>query len=171
MKTLLCLIALTTTLAVEAQTSEALLDYSPNLNELGYGYTAGWSFQPATNISLTALGAFQYLVANSGNIVGLWDASGALLASNSITASSLLVNQSLYEPITPVSLSADETYYLGAYSPRLDVNLYLPLKFWIRRLHHDVTRNPTRDGRRSNGFRMPCNDRKSPRIRHDRSKF
>ena len=106
-----------TSLAGEAQTSEALLDYSPSFSVLGYGWTAGWSFQPATNISLTALGAFQYVVSYSGDIqVGLWDAGGGLLASNTITASSRLLNQSLYEPIAPVSLSADQTYYLGAYS-------------------------------------------------------
>jgi len=78
----------------------------------------GWTFQPQTSISVTALGAFNYVVPSEGGLeVGLWDSSGVLLASKTITAGSLSLDQSLYESITPVTLAADQTYYLGAFSP------------------------------------------------------
>lgn len=113
-----------TSLASEAQTSEALIDYS--LNQMGYANaTAGWTFLPLTNISITALGAFQYVVTNTPGIeVGLWDAGGDLLASNTVTASSGLVNQSLYEPITPAALTAGETYYLGGFGGPIGFRAY-----------------------------------------------
>jgi hypothetical protein len=48
--------------------------------------------------------------------VGLWAQDGTLLASATVTSSDPLVNQSVYQSITPVSLTAGATYYLGAYS-------------------------------------------------------
>jgi hypothetical protein len=78
----------------------------------------GWTFQPLTDIDVTALGAWAYAVPSHGELeVGLWNASGTLLASNTITSGSLPVNQSLYAAITPVMLLAGQIYYLGAYSP------------------------------------------------------
>ena len=76
----------------------------------------GWTFQPTTDISVTALGALKYIVPRAGVEVGLWDSNGDLLASQAITSASTSVNQSLYQSITPVLLTADQTYYLAAYS-------------------------------------------------------
>lgn len=104
-------------LVVKAQDTEALQSYSSNFG--GYtAVTAGWSFTPLTNITVTALGCFDYSVSFQSEpiSVGLWSADGSLLASNSVTTNSALVNQVWYEPITAVPLLANETYYLGAYS-------------------------------------------------------
>lgn len=77
----------------------------------------GWTFQPNTDIDVTALGIFDYLVPSHGNLeVGMWNSSGTLLASQTISAGSMAVDQSLYESIAPLLLLAGETYYVAAYS-------------------------------------------------------
>jgi hypothetical protein len=47
----------------------------------------------------------------------LWAPDGSLLASNSITAGSTLIGQSLYESITPASLTPGLIYRVGVYYP------------------------------------------------------
>ncbi len=80
--------------------------------------TAGWTFQPLVNLSVVALGCFDYVVTSQGTMdVGLWDSSGTLLASNAVNSSSTLVNQTRYISISPIFLTAGQTYHLGAYSP------------------------------------------------------
>ncbi len=74
----------------------------------------GWTFQPNINISVTALGVFAGLPNNLE--VGLWNSSGTLLASSTITAGATPFNQSLYESITPVTLDASQVYYIAAFS-------------------------------------------------------
>jgi hypothetical protein len=79
--------------------------------------SVGWTFRPGTDIEVTALGAFGYLVPSRGNLeIGLWDSSGTLLASHAVGAGSTAVGQSLYESIAPLRLAASQTYFLGAYS-------------------------------------------------------
>ena len=126
MKLALSATVLAVTFAVRVQATEAILTDSPN--EVGFSQgTAGWTFQPLTDISVTALGAFQDAVTNTPAIeVGLWNATGTLLASNTITTASLLVDQSMYESITPVTLMAGQTYYLGAFGGPLAVTVYDP---------------------------------------------
>lgn len=78
--------------------------------------TIGWTFQPLTGISVTALGAFTYNLPSGSTDVGLWSSDGTLLASSIITSSSALVNQSRYESIAPIMLAPGQTYYLGEFS-------------------------------------------------------
>jgi hypothetical protein len=47
----------------------------------------------------------------------LWDDSGNLLASNSITPMSSLIDQTRYESIIPVWLNIGQVYHLGFYYP------------------------------------------------------
>jgi hypothetical protein len=78
----------------------------------------GWTFQTTSDIDVTALGAFNYLIPSRGNLeVGLWNSSGTLLASQSVTSASLLVDQSRYESVAPLLLTAGQTYYLAAFAP------------------------------------------------------
>jgi len=82
--------------------------------------TAGWTFSPTANISVTALGVFDYIFTtpNEGPIsVGLWNANGSLLSSSLVASNSVLLNSTRYESITPTFLSAGLTYYIGAYAP------------------------------------------------------
>jgi hypothetical protein len=107
-----------------AQSSvEAMLNYTPTDGSAIYSTIfadingpISWTFEPTTDMDVTTLGAFNYIVPHGGVEVGLWDSSGDLLASEMITPASLLVDQTLYQSITPVALTADEIYYLAAYS-------------------------------------------------------
>lgn len=120
MKRFLSLVTLMAALSVNAQgTYEAIIGSSstnPPLLATLTG-TAGWNFQPTTNIEVIALGALNPVVTGSGTIfVGLWDAAGTLLASNAVTSSSTLASDSRFESITPITLFPGQTYHLGAYA-------------------------------------------------------
>jgi hypothetical protein len=94
--------------------TEGMLTYS---GAPGYvDGTAGWSFEPTVNISVTSLGAFnEATLDNSPLLVGLWNASGSLLASVSVSSNDPVFDLSHYDSITPVTLLAGQRYYLGAY--------------------------------------------------------
>jgi hypothetical protein len=120
MKTLIYLVALANALTANAQNTAAYQNFIPGdypVSEMGFTYgTAGWSFQPLTDVSVTALGSFDYLVSAQGPIaVGLWTECGTLLASQTITSGSTLVNECRYEAIPAIQLSPDQTYFVGAY--------------------------------------------------------
>jgi hypothetical protein len=134
MKMLICLVALATALTSNAQNTEAYQNFLPsgylgNITGITFG-TAGWSFQPLTDVSVTALGSFDYLVSGQGPIkVGLWMADGTLLASHTITSGSMLVNECRYEAIPAVQLSSDQTYFVGAYVTSGDLMNYFVVDF------------------------------------------
>jgi hypothetical protein len=130
MRTYICLFAIgSAALAASAQGStEAMLNYAATTPSDGNPvYSSvfseingpiGWTFQPVDNLEVTALGAFNYLVPGTGSLeVGLWNSSGVLLASETITDGNTLVDQSRYQTITAVPLEAGDTYYLAAYDP------------------------------------------------------
>ena len=118
MKILLQIAALGLVLTANAQgTSEAVLNFSGSV-PASLSDTVGWTFQPVNSMSVTGLGAFNYIFAGQSSVqVGLWDANGTLLRSNTITASSAQNNLSRYESITPVLLVPGQVYHLGVYAP------------------------------------------------------
>jgi Domain of unknown function (DUF4082)/PEP-CTERM motif len=105
-------------------TFEAVTSYT-NASATSWDGTAGGTFQVTRPESLTALGCFDYVFGlNPGTIqVGLWDDAGNLIASNTISSDSPLVNQSRYQSITPVPLDPGQLYHLGAYSTNGTINL------------------------------------------------
>jgi hypothetical protein len=120
MKFLLSLAALTVTCNALAQgTSEAILSYADSIS--GYAdTTVGWTFQTTNSFTVTDLGCFAKVFSDNPAItsvqVGLWDDSGLLLASNSITPSSMLFDETRYQPITITQARFDPgTYHLGVY--------------------------------------------------------
>jgi hypothetical protein len=123
MKTPFCLLALAiVSIANALSASEAMLGYTGTtsdsfspINAVVPG-TIGWTFQPLTSLSVTALGAFTYNLPSGSTDVGLWSSDGTLLASSVITSGSTLVDQSRYESITPILLTPGQTYYLGEFS-------------------------------------------------------
>jgi hypothetical protein len=122
MKFLLSLVALGVTCASLAQgTSEAILGYSDSISSFGIDATAGWTFRATTPVNVTELGCFSQVFIDNPSVtsiqVGLWNNGGSLLASNSITLSSVLTDQTRYESITPVLLNPGETFHIGIYSP------------------------------------------------------
>jgi len=109
------------TARIQAQGTEAYQNFIPGgypQSMVGYTLgTAGWSFQPLTDVSVTALGSFDDLLNNQGPVVvGLWTADGMLLATHTITSGSTLVNECRYETIPAVLLFSGQTYFVGASS-------------------------------------------------------
>src|SRR5436190_23695346 len=86
--------------------SEGMVSFNPSAGGYVTG-TSGWSFQPLTAISVTSLGGLDNALSmNTGPFsIGLWASDGTLLASNLVSLSSPLVNQTHYEAITPVNLT------------------------------------------------------------------
>ncbi len=127
MKLLLSMLTLAATWTAYAQgTSEAILNYTSNASGLAPG-TAGWTFQTSAFINVTDLGCFADVFVNNPGItnieVGLWDQGGNLLASNSVSSSSTLLDQTRYVSITPLLLSPSTTYSIGIYSPGGSIGL------------------------------------------------
>ena len=121
MKYLLSLAALAATFTGLAQgPSEAILGFETS-GVIGYAATLGWTFESTNAFAVTQLGCFTNVFADYPDAtsvqVGLWNDSGLLLASNSITPSSSLVDQTRYESITPVALASGQVYHLGVSYP------------------------------------------------------
>jgi hypothetical protein len=103
----------------EASTAMYSFD-SPNF--YGHGYylpqTLGNVFTPTTNIAITSLGFFDYRDDGLGEIhqVGIFDNSGTLLASAFIPSGKEgnLVDHFRYADITPITLTAGQTYTVAA---------------------------------------------------------
>ena len=118
MRFLLSLVTLTVTCTALAQgTSEAILSYAGSIS--GFATTTvGWTFQTTNAFTVTDLGCFAKVFSDNPAItsvqVGLWDNSGVLLASNSITPSSMLFDETRYQPITSAKFEPG-TYHLGVY--------------------------------------------------------
>jgi hypothetical protein len=129
MKFLLSLAALAATCTGLAQgISEAILG-SEASSTIAYAATLGWTFESTNAFAVTQLGCFtnvfeDYPLVTSVQ-VGLWNDSGVLLASNSITPSSSLVDQTRYESITPVALAPGQVYHLGISYPGGSLGLFV----------------------------------------------
>jgi hypothetical protein len=107
--------------AVAQGASEAILGYNANGASGLFSGTAGWTFQVTTPITVTELGCLADFFPSNPTAtqveVGLWAPDGSLLASNSITPGSPLVDQSRYEPVIPLAISPGLTYHIGVYFP------------------------------------------------------
>jgi hypothetical protein len=119
MKFLLSMAAMGATCTAFGQgETEAILNYGGSAAAYVYS-TAGWTFQTTQSLAVTDLGCFADVFANAPSVtaiqVGLWAPDGSLLASNIVTSASPLLDQTRYEPITPVSLIPGQTYHLGVY--------------------------------------------------------
>jgi hypothetical protein len=97
---------------------ESISDFTLSPLNGVFSGTAGWTFTTATKTAVTDLGCLDFVIADQGTIdVGLWADDGTLLASASIGSGSPLINQTRYEPITPLLLAPGQTCHIGAYSP------------------------------------------------------
>ena len=116
----IAMLAAAWTAGAQGDSQPAIRGYTNAITGI-FSATAGWSFQPATNITVTELGCLANFFPNNPAAalirVGLWTTGGSLIASNSITLGSSNIDQSLYESVTPVVLSPSQTYLIGAYFP------------------------------------------------------
>ncbi|MGH6998727.1 MAG: PEPxxWA-CTERM sorting domain-containing protein [Phenylobacterium sp.] len=82
----------------------------------GGDWTMGWAFEVTTSQQLLGLGAFDYQEDGLylDHEVGIWDASGALLASVVVTSADPLISGYRFASIAPLTLKAGSTYVVGA---------------------------------------------------------
>jgi hypothetical protein len=101
---------------LQASAQEAITSFTAGSGGIvGYANNgAGFAFSPNESIAVTALGFSGFDLANSPYQVSLYNASGNQLATAQITLSSTLVNQTYYQSISAVDLTAGATYYIGA---------------------------------------------------------
>jgi hypothetical protein len=95
-----------------------------NLQSAGNTITYGFQFTPVVNVTVDSLGYYdagQNGLAAEGHQVGIWDISGDLLASTTVTtANSTLLGpvvnggQCRFTSITGLNLLAGDTYVFGA---------------------------------------------------------
>jgi hypothetical protein len=113
--------ALAMTLAVAAPARAA--DFNPAFTPTGGWewdgdgpWTLGYSFRADKDLIVSALGAYDFGQDGftTDHQVGLWDASGILLASVVVRSSDQLVDRFRYSEIDGVRLVAGATYMLGA---------------------------------------------------------
>ncbi len=110
---------------------EAITNSAPSPSLGGsFSGSAGWTFTTSESIEITNIGVFKYVVdLNGPTLVGLWDNSGHLLASNLVTSSSTFLNQSLYTGVDPVLLSPSEIYHIGVFTlsgNNISLNVFVP---------------------------------------------
>jgi hypothetical protein len=123
------LLAFAVSAAYSQGTLEAISGFSQGSISGPIGSVGGWTFTPIQGIQITALGCIDSspnytLVSDQGPItVGLWADDGTLLASSVIYTTNDLFNQTRYVSVTPFTLSAGQTYRLGAYAPSGIINL------------------------------------------------
>ena len=119
MKFWLSIITLAATWSAWAQgSSEAIVSYTYTVSGTANA-AAGWTFQTAATIAVTDLGCFADVFVNNPSLsavqVGLWAPDGTLLASDSVSPTNALVNQTRYGSITPTVLSPGIVYSVGVY--------------------------------------------------------
>jgi hypothetical protein len=107
--------ALSLLLNLNASTQPAILDYTSTDSIVGYSTTgAGFAFSPLESLTVTSLGYGGRALADEAFQVTLWNAGGNPLATALISMTDPVFNGTHYETISGLSLSAGQTYYLGA---------------------------------------------------------
>jgi hypothetical protein len=99
--------------AAFADTAAITFDSISNVGS-GSSWTLGFEFLANADLTVTKLGSWTQGVGTTPVTVGLWDASGNLLASASVTTSSTTDGQFSFTDISAVSLTAGQNYYVGS---------------------------------------------------------
>ncbi len=87
------------------------------------GYTLGSEFTAVSASQITHLGALSSLT--TSRLVGLWNTSGALLASTTVLTTDPVTGAFRYHALTtPVTLTAGQRYLVGAYYSNTDPITY-----------------------------------------------
>ena len=81
--------------------------------------TIGWQFTANSNITVTALGLYDPSSygdpLSTSHEVGIWNSSGTLLAEVSVSPTGSTTDGYFFDSVTPVDLTAGDTYTLGAF--------------------------------------------------------
>ena len=77
------------------------------------GNTIGWEFYLPSPVTVTSLGVYDTGL-NVNHDVGIWDATGNLIADTTVLPTDPLLSGYLWHSVSPAGLGAG-TYYIGAY--------------------------------------------------------
>lgn len=96
--------------------------YSGNgFNDGNFNITFAMEFTPQADIQVTHLGVLDAGLDGPGlqspHDLALWQNDGTLVASATVNQTDPITSEFRYVPITPVTLTAGQTYVLGAYYP------------------------------------------------------
>jgi hypothetical protein len=85
----------------------------------GSDRTVGFNFTANSNLTVSALGVWEDPANGTAPLtqthqVGLWNSSGTLLASATVLTNSPLTGRWRYVSVTPVTLTAGQTYFAGS---------------------------------------------------------
>jgi hypothetical protein len=83
----------------------------------GTNLTAGWTFTVNQTLTVSALGFWEFntsLPLTATHPVGLWNSTGTLLASATVQTNSPVTGSWRYASITPVTLTAGQSYVVGS---------------------------------------------------------
>ena len=113
-----CLVALAATAAANAAPITGLTSYTSQAvhpNADNQDHSLGWRFTVNTPVTLSALG-YNYFNENysSNHLVGIYNTSGTLLASATVTNASTVYNGYRYTNLgSPLTLAAGDYYIVG----------------------------------------------------------
>jgi hypothetical protein len=102
--------------------AQALQSFTDPAVFFGEDFTLGWEFATSGE-TVTALGYNDYGF-TSGHDVGIWDTSGNLLTSTTVTGGSTLINGYRYTAIAPLNLAAGVYIVAGDSGPGADGWIY-----------------------------------------------
>jgi len=88
-----------------------------SVNIYSMNSTVGWAFSSSQNLVITSLGGLlaSSIPQSSGPVsIGLWSVEGTLLSSAVIGNNSVTINGSLYQSVSPISITAGNTYIIAA---------------------------------------------------------
>jgi hypothetical protein len=78
------------------------------------GNTIGWEFNLPSPVTVTSFGVYNNTGLSVNHDVGIWDASGTLIADTTVLPTDPLLSGYLWHSVSPAVLGAG-TYYIGAY--------------------------------------------------------
>jgi hypothetical protein len=92
-------------------------EFTSDSQNSGTNFTFGVVFTPTVNVYVDYLGYYDPTGGmNTSHAVGLYDSSGDLLATTTVTSGSTLSGHFYYNSVTPVELLAGNTYVLDGFS-------------------------------------------------------
>jgi hypothetical protein len=103
---------------LSAQTGVSAVTFNGGNFDIASNGTAGYAFSLNTPVLVTDLGMYDFLgdgFSVSSHAVGIWDSSGVLLASVTVSSTSVLADSFRYAALgAPLLLVPGQTYIVGA---------------------------------------------------------
>lgn len=122
--------AATASIAAHASTAISLGTGYENFSNGGV-YSIGFEFSPTTDITVTSLGDYFPAGSTTTQEVGLWTASGTLLATASVTGPGAATDGFDFTAITPVALTAGADYVVAGTNNTDEYAVYFSRTFVV----------------------------------------